>query len=100
MALSDALSEAERNIAHYRNESYAGLFDRIDEILCKIIVLRLELDSLRGLDNNLFYEAVSAGDYEKYRQLDTEFDRAFNAARMGLKDASMLQRLKFFIKLK
>lgn len=100
MALSDALSDAERNIADFRDERYSELFDRIDEILCKMIALRLELNSFRCLDDNRFYEAVSAGDYEKYRQLDTEFDRTFNAARMGLKDASMLQRLKFFIKLK
>jgi hypothetical protein len=75
MALSDVLFTAERNILQYRNQQYDGLFPRIDEILCAIIKLRIELDTPPyRRPGGAFYIAARAGDIPAYIALQKEYD--------------------------
>ena len=100
--LSDTLGDAEENISSYREEYYEDWFEQIDQILCKIIVLRIELNELDDdkLPENAFHKAALAGDYEAYKKLIDERDIAFNAEDVGLRETGWMQRIKFFVKLK
>lgn len=103
MALSDTLFQAQYDIQDYcdYDDTYDSLKPRIDEILCKMIAIRIELDCFdhKTLKDNAFYKAVLDGNYKKYRELDEEDKRVHTAARMGLRETFQMQRLKFFTKL-
>lgn len=102
MALSDALDKAERDIASYRNSMGGDWREEIDEILCKMVVLRIDVGTIDDdkLKGNAFFQAALAGDYEKYLQLKQDHHKVDAAKKVGLVETYWLQRLKFFFKLR
>ena len=82
MVLSDALSQAEVEIKHYRDDSswddtYGHLHVRLDKVLCEIIAMRMELDcDVPGarvrVEDNVLYKAVKRGSMRDYSRFATQ----------------------------
>lgn len=100
MALSDTLSEIERELsAHLDPEMHCDLQLWIKQKLCSIVAMRLRLDTppFRTLEGNQFHKAVSEGDWDRYATLTEQFNQDHDLEDHGLHETRQLRLARFFI---
>ena len=82
MALSDALWDSARDIEYYRaSGNYDDMIPEIENMLCDMLAMALDLDSLHSVENNEFHKALRNKDYTEYLRLSKDHAEEFEELR-------------------
>lgn len=88
--LGDFLWKAASQIEQYKKwDDYEDWSDELENVLCEMIALALDVDSPEEMTNNEFHKAVRNKDYQKYLRLSQQHAAEFSELNATLKGGAV-----------